>query len=89
MGRKDGIVWLYNTGCDLRRRIDGKLKLGFLGVVNSQTFKKEGTESRSSAATERMEHENTLETVTYAELGYNDASKRGNYKHQQGDLSSP
>jgi len=45
MGSEDRVVRLNNTSGNLRGRIDGELKFGFLGVVDSQTFKEEGTES--------------------------------------------
>ena len=41
MGSQDGIVWLNNSGGDLRCRIDGKLQFGFLAVVNTEAFHEE------------------------------------------------
>ena len=52
MSRENRVVWLHDTGSDLRRGIDSELKFRLLSVVHSQTFEEEGTESRSSATTE-------------------------------------
>ena len=61
MGGQDGVVWLNNSSGDLRSRVDGKLQFGFLSVVNGETFHQEGSESRSSATTEGVEDQETLE----------------------------
>jgi len=63
MGSEDRIVWLNNRSSNLGRGIHGELQFGFLGVVDGQTFEKQSTESRSSTSTERVENENTLETI--------------------------
>ena len=63
MSRENRVIRFNDTRSNLRGRINSKLKFRFLGVINSQTFEEKSTESGSSAATERMEDENTLETV--------------------------
>ena len=45
-------------------RIDGELQLGFLSVINRQSFHQQGCESRSRTTTERMEDQEPLETST-------------------------
>jgi hypothetical protein len=63
MGSENRVVWLNDRGGDLGRGIDSKLKLGLFGVINGQTFKEKGSESGSSATSERVEDKDTLETV--------------------------
>jgi hypothetical protein len=62
MGGQDGVVWLNNSGRDLRSWVDGKLQLGFLSVVNAQSFHQQGSESRSGTTAEAVEDEESLET---------------------------
>ncbi len=44
--------------------VDSKLQLGFLSVVNRETFHEERCESRSGATTEGVEDEESLESST-------------------------
>jgi hypothetical protein len=59
---EDRVVWLNNSGSDLRSRVDAELELAFLAIVHGQTFHQESTESRSSTSTERVENEKSLKT---------------------------
>ena len=61
---EDRVVWLDDTGGNLRRGVNSELKFRFLGVVNSQTFEEKSTKTGTSTSTERMEDENTLESIT-------------------------
>jgi len=60
--REDGVVGLHDSGGHLRSWIDGKFQLGLLPVVNGETLHQKGGEARSSASTERVEDQETLET---------------------------
>lgn len=42
--------------------VDGELEFAFLAVVNREAFHEEGCESRPSAAAERVENEESLQT---------------------------
>jgi hypothetical protein len=64
MGSKDRIVGLdYGVG-ESRSRVDTELQLGLLAVVGRETLKNEGTKTRSSSTTERVEDEESLQTTT-------------------------
>ena len=62
VGGEDGVVWLNNCGGDLWGWVDGETKLGFLTVIDGKSFKKEGSETRSSSSTDGLEDQETLET---------------------------
>jgi len=62
VGGKDGVVWLNNGGRDLRGRIDGETKLGFLTIIDGESLEEEGAETGSSTTTDGVENEETLET---------------------------
>lgn len=62
MGGQDGVVWLYNSGGDLWGWVDGELQLGFLSVIDGETFHEEGGESGSGTTTEGVEDKESLET---------------------------
>merc|ERR550534_3268431 len=64
MGGQDGVVWLNNSGGDLWCWVDSELQLGFLSVIDGETFHKEGGESGSGTTTEGVEDKETLETGT-------------------------
>ena len=64
VGRKDGVVWLNNSGGNLWGWVDGESKLGFLSVVDGKSLEEEGSESRSSSTTNRVEDEETLKSGT-------------------------
>ena len=44
--------------------VDGEFQLGFLAVIDGETFHKEGGETGSSTSTEGVEDKETLETGT-------------------------
>jgi len=56
------VVWLYDSSSDLRSRGDSERKLGLSAVVNRETLKQEGAETRSSSSTSGMENHETLKT---------------------------
>lgn len=58
---KNGVVRLDHRGGDLRRRVDAKLQLALLAVVDRQTLHEQGSESRPGTTAERVEHQETLE----------------------------
>ena len=62
VGGQDGVVGLHNGGGNLRGRVDGELKFGFLAVVDRQTLHKQRGETGSGSATETVEDEESLET---------------------------
>ena len=64
MGGQDGVVGLHNCSCDLWSRVNGKLQLGLLAVVNRQALHEQGSEARAGATTEGVEDEEALETGT-------------------------
>jgi hypothetical protein len=59
---KNGVVRLDNGCSGLRSRVNTELKLDLLAKVDGQTFHKEGTETRTSSTTERVENKETLKT---------------------------
>jgi len=62
VGGQDGVVWLDDGGRDLGRWVDGKLQLGLLSVVDTETLHEQGGESRAGATAEAVEDEESLET---------------------------
>lgn len=61
---QDGVVRLNDGSRDLRGRVDGELELGLLAVVDGQALHQERGEAGASAATERVEDQETLEAGT-------------------------
>ena len=57
-----GVVWLDDSGGDLRRRVDGETKLGLLSVIDGESLEEEGTETGAGTATNGVVDEETLET---------------------------
>ena len=62
VGGEDRVVWLDNSGGDLRRGVDGETELGFLAVVNGESLEEERSETGAGAATDGLEDEEALET---------------------------
>jgi hypothetical protein len=62
VGGENGVVGLNNGGCGLRSWVNAELQLDLLAKVDRETLHEKGTESRTSSTTERVEHEETLET---------------------------
>ena len=62
MGSQDGIVWLDDSGGNLRSRVDGEFELGLLSVVDRETLHQKGSETGASASTEGVEDEEALKT---------------------------
>ena len=65
---QNGVVRLDNSSCNLWCWVDGKFQLGFLSIVNRQTFHKQRCESRASTSTKGMEDEETLQTCALVSL---------------------
>ena len=61
VGGQNRVVRLDNGRGHLRSGVDGEFELGFLAVVNRETFHQEGREAGSGAAAERVENEKTLQ----------------------------
>jgi len=59
---QDRVVWLDDSGGDLRRRVDGETKLGLLSVIDGESLEEEGTETGAGTATNGVVDEETLET---------------------------
>ena len=57
---EDGVVWLDHGGRDLWSRVDSKLQLGFLSIVNTQSLHEKRSESRTSSTTKAVENEESL-----------------------------
>lgn len=61
--REDRVVGLDDRGRGLGSGIDAELELALLAVVDRETLHQQGTETRASATTERVEDQETLETA--------------------------
>merc|ERR1739844_175864 len=59
---EDGVVWLNNGGGDLRGWVDGETELGLLAVIDGKSLEEERSKTGSSATTDGVEHEESLET---------------------------
>ncbi len=62
MSSKDGVVGLHDGSRDLWSGVDRKLQLGFLRVVDRETFHEKRGKAR--ATTERVEDKKALKTTT-------------------------
>ena len=62
VGGEDRVVWLDNSGGDLRRGVDGETELGFLAVVNGESLEEERSETGAGTTTDGLEDEEALET---------------------------
>jgi len=60
MGRENCIVRLNYRGGDLGCRINTELKLALFAIIDGKPLHEQSTEARASAATERVENEETL-----------------------------
>jgi len=49
---KDGVVRLNDGSGDLRGWVDGEAELGFLAVIDGESFEEERSETRSSTTTD-------------------------------------
>lgn len=61
MGSEHGIVWLNDGGRDLWCRVDGKLELGLLCKVGSDSLEEESTETGTSTTSKGVEDKETLQ----------------------------
>lgn len=64
MSCKNRVVRFYHGARELWGGVYTKFQLRFLSVVSGEPFEKEGTKARTSTATKRMEHEESLQTRT-------------------------
>ena len=62
MGGEDTVVWLNNRGGHLRRGVDCETKLGFLAIIYGKPFQEKGSKTRTSATTNGIKNQKTLET---------------------------
>jgi len=59
---QDRVVGLNNSGGHLGSWVDGEFQLGLLAIINRQPLHKKRSESRSSATSEAVEDEESLES---------------------------
>ena len=59
---EDGVVWLNNSGGDLRGWVDGESELGLLTVIDGESLEEEGSETGTGTTTDGVEDEESLET---------------------------
>ncbi len=59
---KDGVVGLHDGSRDLWSWVDRKLQLGFLCVVDRETFHEKRGKARAGSTTERVEDKKALKT---------------------------
>mmetsp|Transcript_60546 Transcript_60546/g.69081 ORF Transcript_60546/g.69081 Transcript_60546/m.69081 type:complete len:448 (-) Transcript_60546:113-1456(-) len=59
-----GVVGLDDSVGDLGRGVDGETQLGFLTVINRQSFQKERSQTGSGSTTDGVENQETLQTGT-------------------------
>ena len=64
MGWENRVIWLNYGGRNFRRRGNSKWQLGLSTVINGETFKKKGSETRSSSSSSSMEYQESLKTST-------------------------
>ena len=62
VGGEDGVVWLNNGGGNLWGWVDGETELGFLTIIDGESFEEEGSESGTGTTTDSLEDKETLET---------------------------
>jgi hypothetical protein len=62
MASEDGVVWLNNSGGDLRSWVDSKLELGLLAVVDGEALHEKRSETGTCTTTEGVEDQETLKT---------------------------
>ena len=54
--------YLLSNRTNLWGRVNSELQLGFLAIIHTQSFQEKRSESRSSATSEGMKYEESLET---------------------------
>jgi len=60
---EDGVVGLNNAVGDLRGGEDTEVQLALLAVIDRESFKEEGTKARACTTANRVEDEESLETI--------------------------
>jgi hypothetical protein len=61
---QDRVVWLDDSGGDLRGWVNSEFELGFFAVVDGESLHEQRSESGSGTTTKRVEDEETLKTGT-------------------------
>ena len=61
MSGQDGVVRFNHSRSNLRCWVDGKLKLGLLPIIHREPLHKKRGKSRASAASKRVENEESLQ----------------------------
>jgi len=61
---QNGVVWLNDSGGNLRRWVDGETELGLLAVIDGESLEEEGTETGTASTTDSLEDQEALETGT-------------------------
>ena len=59
--REDRVVWLDDSGRDLRRRVDREAELGLLAVVDREALEQQRAEAGARAAADGVEDEEALQ----------------------------
>jgi len=62
MGGQHGVVRLDDGGRDLRGGINTEVQLGFLAIVDGESFQEERSKSRSSSSSNGVEDQETLKS---------------------------
>jgi len=62
VGREHRVVGLNDGSRDLRRGVNTEIEFGFLSIIDGQSLQEEGSESRSSTSSNRVEDEESLES---------------------------
>jgi hypothetical protein len=61
VGGENSVVRLDDSSRNTGRRVNTELQLGLLAILSRELFQQEGTETRASTSTERVENKETLQ----------------------------
>ena len=64
VGGQNGVIGLDHSSRHTRSRVDRELELRLLAILGGEALQQQGTETRTSTTTERMEDQETLEGAT-------------------------
>lgn len=62
VGGKNRVVRFDDGGCDLGSWVDGEFQFALFSIINGEPFHEQRSETRSSATTEGVEHQESLKT---------------------------
>jgi hypothetical protein len=62
MGGQDRVVWFNDGSSGLWSWVNAEFEFTLLSVINRETFHQQGTETRTSSTSERVEDQETLKT---------------------------